>query len=49
MYTFRSHKQNIGPEVCVRGYDIAQGLYHIQGHKPKVLYSVYVTILVYYI
>ena len=53
-YTSRSHVQNIVPEVCVRGCDIAQGpkvrgLYHIQGHKPQVLYSVYETVLVYYI
>ena len=33
---------------CVLGCDIALGpsalgLYHIQGHKPQVLYSVYTT------
>ena len=54
LYTSRSYVQNIGPEVCVRGCDIAQGpkargLYHIQGHKSRVLYSVYETVLVYYI
>ena len=38
--------QNIGPEFCVQGCDIAQGpkargLYHIRGHKTRVLYFVY--------
>ena len=35
--------QNIGPVVGVQGCDIAQGLYHILGHPPQVLYFVYKT------
>ena len=45
MHANRSYIQNIGPLFCVRECDIARvcGLYHVRGHKTRVLYSVYTT------